>query len=80
MLAPEAPVETAQNTPPPAPEPAPAPAVTTPEPAPAPPAVAENTTPAELPQTASNLPLLALLGFLLVGFALLLTAFTKRIN
>jgi hypothetical protein len=75
-------VETAQNTPPPAPEQAPA--VTAPEPepapAPAPAVVAENTTPAVLPQTASNLPLLALLGFLSVGFALLLTAFTKRIN
>jgi LPXTG-motif cell wall-anchored protein len=56
--------------------------VTTPEPARvrAPPVVAENTAPAELPQTASNLPLLALLGFLSVGFALLLNALTKRIN
>jgi LPXTG-motif cell wall-anchored protein len=75
-------VETAQNTPPPAPEQAPVVATPEPEPAPAPaPAVvAENTTPAVLPQTASNLPLLALLGFLSVGSALLLTAFTKRIN
>ena len=76
-------VETAQNTPPPAPEQAPA--VTAapepePAPAPAPAVVADNTTPAVLPQTASNMPLLALLGFLSVGFALLLTAFTKRIN
>jgi LPXTG-motif cell wall-anchored protein len=81
---PQAPVETAQNTPEPAPEPAPAPAVTTPEPAPepapAPPAVAENTTPAALPQTASNLPLLALLGFLSLGFAFVLSAFTRRIG
>jgi LPXTG-motif cell wall-anchored protein len=81
--APQEPVETAQNTPPPAPEPEPAPAVATPEPAPAPappPAVvAENTAPAVLPQTASNIPLLALIGFLSVGLAFVLRAFTKRI-
>jgi LPXTG-motif cell wall-anchored protein len=77
---PQAPVETAQNTPEPAPEPAPAPAVTTPEPAPAPPAVAENTTPDALPQTASSLPLLVLLGFLSLGFAFVLSAFTRRIG
>lgn len=82
---PQEPVETAQNTPPPPPEPAPA--VTTPEPepepapapSPAPSVVAENTTPAVLPQTASNIPLLALIGFLSVGLAFALSAFTKRI-
>jgi LPXTG-motif cell wall-anchored protein len=57
--------------------------VTTPEPepqpAPAPAVVAENTTPAALPQTASNRPLLALIGFLSVGFGFVLSAFGKRI-
>jgi len=74
-------VETAQNTPPPAPAPEPAPEAT-PAPEPAPPAavIAQNTTPTALPQTASNMPLLALLGFLSVGFALVLSAFTKRIG
>jgi len=82
-VTPQEPVETAQNTPPPAPEPAPV--VTTPEPAPepapapAPAVVAENTTPAVLPQTASNIPLLALIGFLSIGLGFVLSAFTKRI-
>jgi len=79
-----APVETAQNTPPPAPEPAPVAAAPTPapEPAPAPEPtqVAQNNTPNELPQTASNLPLLGLIGFACVGFSLLIGSFAKRMN
>jgi len=65
----------AQATPPPAPEPVAA----APEPEPAP-VVAENTTPATIPQTASDLPLLALLGFMSLGAALGLGAFAKRIG
>jgi len=79
-----APVETAQNTPPPAPEPAPVAAAPAPapEPAPAPAPVetAQNTTPHELPQTASNVPLLALLGFSMVGLSLLLGRLVKNEN
>jgi len=81
-----APVETAQNTPPPAPEPAPvaeapAPApAPAPEPAPAPAVIAQNNTPNELPQTASNVPLLALLGFASVAFSLVLGSLVKRLN
>lgn len=83
--APQQPVETAQNTPPPAPEPAPA--VTTPEPAPSPapeqapaPVVAENSRPATLPQTASTLPLLALIGLISIAFSFVLDAFVKRMG
>ena len=81
-----APAEGAQNTPPPAAEPAPAPAevaaapapAPAPEPAPAPALVAENTTPATLPQTGSSLPLLALLGFFSIAAGLAFGAFVKR--
>jgi hypothetical protein len=82
--------EIAQNTPPPAPEqaaaePAPAPAPElaaqpAPEPAPAPVAVPQNTTPAALPQTASNMPLLFLIGLFSVAFSLVLGAFAKRLS
>jgi len=79
-----APVETAQNTPPPAPEPAPvaeAPApAPEPAPAPAPVEVAQNTTPNELPQTGSNMPLLALFGFSSVGLSLLVGRLVKNEN
>jgi hypothetical protein len=80
-----APVETAQNTPAPAPEPAPvaeAPAPA-PEPAPAPAVIAQNNdnnAPKELPQTASNLPLLALLGFASVAFSMIVGSFVKRLS
>jgi len=77
-----APVETAQNTPPPAPEPAPvatAPAPA-PQPAPEPTTIAQNNTPNELPQTASNLPLLGLIGFACVGLSLMIGSFVKRLN
>lgn len=65
--------EIAQNTPPPPPatvpeaEPAPAPAPETPAPA-----------PQAIPQTASNLPLLALLGFGCVGLGLGFKAVLRR--
>jgi LPXTG-motif cell wall-anchored protein len=79
-----APVETAQNTPPPAPAPAPvaeAPApAPEPAPAPAPVETARNTTPNELPQTASNIPLLALLGFSSLGLSLLIGRLVKNEN
>jgi LPXTG-motif cell wall-anchored protein len=68
------------NTPAPAPEPAPVVADVTPAPAPEPVVVAQNTTPTELPQTSSNMPLLALLGFALVGFASVLGLFVKRLS
>jgi len=80
-----APAEVAQNTPPPpAPEPTPAPAeaaptpAPAPEPAPAPALTAENNLPATLPQTGSNVPLLALLGFLSMAVGLAFGAFAKR--
>jgi len=73
-----APVEVAQEAPPPPPAPvaeAPAPA-----PTPEPVVIAQDTTPTELPQTSSNMPLLALLGFALVGFASVLSLFVKRLS
>lgn len=90
-----APAEVAQNTPPPAPEPAPeqaaaepAPAPApepaaqpAPEPAPAPAVVADNRpAPAALPQTASNLPLLFVVGLFTVAFSFVLGAFAKRLS
>jgi hypothetical protein len=77
--------EVAQVTPPPAPAPEPAPAVdNTPAPAPAPepaPAViAQNNTPNELPQTASSYPALALVGFVSLGFALMLGFLVRRLS
>ncbi|HEX4136742.1 MAG TPA: LPXTG cell wall anchor domain-containing protein [Bryobacteraceae bacterium] len=82
---PQQPAAVAQNTPPPAPEAAPAPVEAAPAPTPAPeqaPAlVAQNTPPpTTLPQTASNMPLLALLGFLSVGISFVLGAFVKRVS
>jgi LPXTG-motif cell wall-anchored protein len=86
--APQQPATIAQNTPPPPPETTPAPVEAAPAPTPAPeqaPAlVAQNTPPppppAALPQTASNVPLLALLGFLSVGISFVLGAFVKRVS
>ena len=79
--APEPAPVVADNTPAPAPEPAPVVADNTPAPAPAPepaPVIAQNETPRELPQTASNMPLFAMLGFALVGFGSVLGLFVKR--
>ena len=68
--APAPPAEVAQNTPPPAPVETPAPAPeATPAPAPA---------PAVIPQTASNVPLLALIGFSSIVLALGIGVFAKR--
>jgi len=78
-----APAEIAQNSPPPAPEPAPAPVAAAPAPAPEPapaPVVAENTKPAALPRTASNVPLLFLIGLFSVAFSFVLDAFAKRLG
>ncbi len=76
--------EVAQNTPPPPPAPAAPPVVAEntppPPPAPAPPPPAENTAPQTLPQTASNIPLLALAGFIFVGFGLMTRVFVKRLG
>jgi len=76
--------QVAQNTPPPPPVPQANPQPT-PQTAPAQPEapqpsqqVAENTRPQTLPQTASNLPLLTLLGFLSIGAAFGIGAFAKR--
>jgi hypothetical protein len=72
----------AAPAPAPAPEPAPAPAVQAPapEPAPAPAVVAQNNTPRELPQTASNYPALALAGFVSLGFALMLGILVRKLG
>jgi hypothetical protein len=84
----------AENTPPPAPaevaaatapEPAPGPepvaAAPAPEPAPAPVAIADNTpAPAELPHTASDLPLYGLFGFGLIALAVGIRVFTRQMN
>ncbi len=67
----------------PAPEPAPEPvaAAPAPEPAPAPVAIAETTPPpAQIPQTASDLPLFALFGFGFLGLAAGVRAFAKRMS
>lgn len=72
--APQPQPEIAQNTPPPAPE-APAPA---PEATPAPQSEAPAAAPATLPQTAGNIPLLALFGFGSIGLAIGLGLFVKR--
>ncbi len=81
--APQPAPEVAQNTPPPPPAPveaAPAPAVQ-PPPAPAPaPEIAENNLPQTLPQTASNLPLLSLVGLLSLCGAFGLGVFAKRLG
>jgi len=70
----EAPVQTAQAEPAPAPEPAQA--------APAEPAPAEQpaqaSAPAELPQTASSMPLFGLIGLASLGASLLLQQIVKR--
>jgi hypothetical protein len=76
--------QVADNTPPPAPEPAPAVAEAAPAPQPAPapePAlIAQNTTPNELPQTAGNIPLLALFGFSALALAAVLGSFVRRLS
>jgi hypothetical protein len=78
--------EVAQVTPPPAPAPAPAPVAEAPapapapEPAPAPAVIAQNNTPTELPQTASSYPTLALIGFLSLGFALMIGALVRKLD
>jgi LPXTG-motif cell wall-anchored protein len=66
----------------PAPEPAPAPEVAQNEPAPAPaPAPApEEPAPQTLPQTGSEIPLFALIGFTSLGAALGVRSFAKRTN
>jgi hypothetical protein len=83
--APAAPApEVAQNTPPPPPaaaEPAPPPPPPAAEPAPPPapaPEVARNETPKVLPQTASDIPLLALFGFSAVGLAVALSSLGRK--
>lgn len=70
----------AENTPPPPPEPAPQAAAPAPEPEPAPVVVAEAQPPAVIPQTASNIPLLALFGFGSIALALTLGVLAKRIG
>jgi LPXTG-motif cell wall-anchored protein len=77
--APQEPVVVAQETPPPPPPPA-APVQAAPAPEPEPAVVAENNTPRELPQTGSNIPLLAMLGAFSVGIAFVLGAFAKRLG
>lgn len=80
---PQEPAIVAQNTPPPAPEREQTPAVAPPQPRapePTPFVPQNNAAPRELPQTASNLPLLVLLGFLSVGASLGLGAFAKRMG
>jgi len=73
--------EVAQNTPPPAPVETPAPAAeATPAPQPEPENVAENPVPRTIPQTAGNIPLLALFGFGSLGLALGVGAFAKRMS
>lgn len=87
--------EVAENTPPPAPAPAPEPQAAQPAPAPAPapaPEVAQNepapvpapvpeqSAPQTLPQTASDVPLFALIGFLSVGAAFGVRSSAKRTN
>jgi len=71
----------AQNTPPPppAPEVAPPPPPPAAEPEP-PPQVAKNEPPLVLPQTSSNLPLMALSGFLAIGIAIGLGSLVKRVG
>jgi hypothetical protein len=76
--------EVAENTPPPpAAEAAPPPPPPAAEPAPAPepaPQVAQNETPRTLPETASNIPLLALVGFLAIGAGIVLSTVAKRVG
>ncbi|HTA45104.1 MAG TPA: hypothetical protein VK789_21805 [Bryobacteraceae bacterium] len=67
--------EVAENTPPPPPEPAPQ-AEPAPQPAPEAPAPAAKT----IPQTASNMPLLALMGFGSIGLAFGVGKLAKRLS
>jgi len=73
--------EIAQNTPPPPPEPAPQ-AEPAPAPAPelGPQAALETPTPQVIPQTASNLPLLAMFGFGCIGLALGVGVLARRLT
>jgi hypothetical protein len=66
--------EVAQNEVPPAPAPVAA------APAPAPEAQPETAAPRTLPQTASDIPMYALLGFMSLGAALGLRSFSRRTN
>jgi outer membrane biosynthesis protein TonB len=87
--APPAPAPTVAAAPP---EPAPEPSVAAPEPAPAPQIAANEPPPAPapvqepapatpvMPQTASNIPLLALIGLLSIGLASGLSFFAKRLS
>lgn len=71
----------AQNTPPLPPEPAPqAEPAPAPAPEPAPQAALETPTPQVIPQTASNLPLLALFGFGCIGLALGIGVLARRLG
>jgi hypothetical protein len=79
--------EVAQVEPPPAPAPAPVEASPAPAPAPAPEVAANEPPPAPLapaapvmPQTASDMPLFAMLGLLSIGAALTLGTFIKRMG
>jgi len=78
--------QVAENTPPPPPAPAqtapaPPPPAAAPAPAPEPaPQVAQNEAPRTLPQTSSNLPLLAMSGFLAIGIAAGLGSLVKRVG
>lgn len=77
--APEPQAEIAQNTPAPQEAPAPAPEAA-PAPQPEPSTVAENASPRVLPETAGNIPLLALLGFSSITLALGVGVFAKRMS
>ena len=78
--------EVAQNEPPPPPPaaaaaPPPPPPAAEPAPPPAPaPEVAQNETPRTLPQTSSNVPLLALIGFLAIGVGMILGSVVRRVG
>jgi hypothetical protein len=79
--APEPKPVVAENAPPPPPVETPAPVQeATPAPQPEPQAVAENIVPKTIPQTAGNLPLLALLGFGSLTLAAAISAFAKVIG
>lgn len=74
--APAPPPEVAENTPPPPPAPAPQAEQPAPQAAPETPAPAPKT----IPQTASNIPLLAMLGFGCLGMALGIRVLARRLS